>query len=101
MRIFERVAVTEAGRPTAVRTLSEQSEVGLNEALKAGRTVEADDIAALTKMLSGLTAPDVVQVQHRPARRLGATPGGFRAPSRRRTAEHGTAERPFSIPIGL
>ncbi|MDX2545134.1 hypothetical protein ACOT81_05895 [Streptomyces sp. WI04-05B] len=62
MRIFERVAVTEAGRPTAVRILSEPSEAGLNEVLKAGRTVEADGIAAPIRTLSGPTAPDVVQV---------------------------------------
>ncbi|WP_329530963.1 DUF2202 domain-containing protein [Streptomyces sp. NBC_01450] len=92
VRIFERIAAAETNHLTAVRTLLDryvvtdptagkatgvftdptvratydrllkQGEVSLNEALKAGHTVETDDIAALTKALSGLTAPDARQV---------------------------------------
>ncbi|MFF4906155.1 DUF2202 domain-containing protein [Streptomyces sp. NPDC001260] len=91
-RVFERVAAAETRHLTAVRTLLDRYDVtdptaghkagvfadpavqaiydrllkqgqdGLDAALKAGRTVEADDIAALTEALSGLTAPDVRQV---------------------------------------
>lgn len=91
-RIFERIAAAETHHLTAVRTLLDrydvtdpttgkatgdftdptvqatydrllkQGEVSLNEALNAGRTVETEDIAALTAALSGLTAPDARQV---------------------------------------
>ncbi|WP_367318617.1 DUF2202 domain-containing protein [Streptomyces sp. HUAS ZL42] len=92
VRIFERIAAAETQHLSAVRTLLDrydvtdptagkpageftdptlqatydrllkQGEDGLDAALKAGRTVETDDIAALTKALSGLTAPDTRQV---------------------------------------
>lgn len=91
-RIFERIAAAEAQHLTVVRTLLDrydvtdptagrsdgdftdpsvqatydrllkQGEDSLTGALTAGRTVEKDDIAALTSALSGLTAPDVRQV---------------------------------------
>ncbi|WP_329267872.1 DUF2202 domain-containing protein [Streptomyces sp. NBC_01451] len=91
-RVFERIAAAETNHLTVVRVLLDrydvtdptagqpagefadpavqatydrllaQGEAGLDEALKAGRTVETDDIAALTKALSGLTAPDARQV---------------------------------------
>lgn len=92
VRVFERIAAAETQHLTAVRTvldrydvtdptagkpageftdpavqanydrLLKQGEDSLTGALKAGRTVETDDIAALTKALSGLTAPDTRQV---------------------------------------
>ncbi|WP_324787297.1 DUF2202 domain-containing protein [Streptomyces sp. H51] len=92
VRIFDRIAAAETQHLTAVRTLLDrydvgdpttgqpagefadpavqatydrllkQGEGGLDAALKAGRTVETDDVAALTKALSGLTAPDARQV---------------------------------------
>ncbi|MEV7890267.1 DUF2202 domain-containing protein [Streptomyces sp. NPDC002817] len=92
VRVFERIAAAETQHLTAVCTLLdrydvtdptadtpagefsapavqatydrllEQGEDSLSGALKAGRTVETDDIAALTKALSGLTAPDTRQV---------------------------------------
>ncbi|MDW4904081.1 DUF2202 domain-containing protein [Streptomyces sp. ADMS] len=92
VRVFERIAAAETNHLSAVRTLLDrcdvtdptagqpagefadpavqatydrllgQGEESLDAALKAGRTVETDDIAALTKALSGLTAPDARQV---------------------------------------
>ncbi|MFI8092122.1 DUF2202 domain-containing protein [Streptomyces sp. NPDC086080] len=92
VRIFERIAESETQHLTAVRTLLDrydvtdptagkpagefadpdvqasydrllaQGEESLSEALKVGRTFEADDIDALTEALSGLTAPDARQV---------------------------------------
>ncbi|MEU9276272.1 DUF2202 domain-containing protein [Streptomyces sp. NPDC048342] len=92
VRVFERIAAAETTHLTAVRTLLDryditdptagkpageftdpavqatydrllkQGEDSMSGALKAGRTVETDDIAALTKALSGLTAPDARQV---------------------------------------
>ncbi|MFJ9633957.1 DUF2202 domain-containing protein [Streptomyces sp. NPDC101175] len=92
VRVFERIASAETQHLSAVRTLLDrydvtdptagrsageftdpgvqatygrllkQGEVSLSGALEAGRTVEADDIAALNKALSGLTAPDTRQV---------------------------------------
>ncbi|PWI14439.1 rubrerythrin family protein [Streptomyces sp. Act143] len=92
VRVFERIAAAETSHLTAVRTLLDrydvtdptagkpageftdpavqatydrllkQGEDSLSGALKAGRTVETEDIAALTKALSGLTAPDTRQV---------------------------------------
>ncbi|MEU8867437.1 DUF2202 domain-containing protein [Streptomyces umbrinus] len=92
VRVFERIAAAETQHLTAVRTLLDrydvtdptagnpageftdpavqatydrllkQGEDSLSGALKAGRTVETDDIAALNKALSGLTAPDTRQV---------------------------------------
>ncbi|MFC8513943.1 DUF2202 domain-containing protein [Streptomyces sp. NPDC057257] len=92
VRIFERIAAAETQHLTAVRTLLDrydisdptagrsageftdpavqatydrllkQGEDSLSDALAAGRTVETDDIAALNKALSGLTAPDARQV---------------------------------------
>lgn len=92
VRIFERIASAETQHLTAVRTLLDrydvtdptagkrageytdpavqatydrllkQGEDSLAGALTAGRTVETDDIAALNKALSGLTAPDTRQV---------------------------------------
>lgn len=91
-RIFDRIATAETRHLTAVRTLLDrydvtdptagkpageftdpavratydrllrQGEDSLSGALKAGRTVETEDIAALTGALSGLTAPDARQV---------------------------------------
>jgi hypothetical protein len=91
-RVFERIAAAETSHLSAVRTLLDrydvtdptagksageftdpgvqatydrllkQGEDSLAGALKAGRTVESDDIAALTEALSGLTAPDSRQV---------------------------------------
>ncbi|MEU6538488.1 DUF2202 domain-containing protein [Streptomyces sp. NPDC047000] len=90
--VFSRLAAAETRHLTAVRALLDRYDVtdptagrktgefadpavkaaydrllgqgqGSEEAaLKAGRTVEADDIAALTKALKGLTAPDARQV---------------------------------------
>ncbi|MFJ9721978.1 DUF2202 domain-containing protein [Streptomyces sp. NPDC101209] len=57
-------AVRAGGQATYDRLLKEGGH-GLDAALKAGRTVEDDDIAALTKALSGLTAPDARQVYGR------------------------------------
>ncbi|QUC59344.1 DUF2202 domain-containing protein [Streptomyces sp. A2-16] len=95
VRVFERIAAAETQHLTAVRTLLnrydvsdptagkqageftdpgaqatydrllKQGEGSLTGALKAGRTVENDDIRALTKALSGLTAPDTRQVYTR------------------------------------
>ncbi|MGQ4383523.1 DUF2202 domain-containing protein [Streptomyces sp. SAS_270] len=92
VRVFERIAAAETQHLSAVRTLLDrydvtdptagkpageftdpgvqaaydrllkQGEDSLPGALKAGRTVETDDIAALNKALSGLTAPDTRQV---------------------------------------
>ncbi|WP_416986177.1 DUF2202 domain-containing protein [Streptomyces sp. T028] len=92
VRVFERIAAAETQHLTAVRTLLDrydvtdptsgtlageftdpavqatydrllkQGEDSLSGALKAGQTVETDDIAALTKALSGLTALDAHQV---------------------------------------
>ncbi|WP_427164597.1 DUF2202 domain-containing protein [Streptomyces sp. C1-1] len=92
VRVFERIATAETQHLTAVRTLLDrydvtdptagkpageftdpavqaaydrllkQGEGSLSGALEAGRTFETDDIAALTKALSGLTAPDTRQV---------------------------------------
>ncbi|MEI5525481.1 DUF2202 domain-containing protein [Streptomyces brasiliscabiei] len=92
VRIFQRIAAAETQHLTAVRTLLDrydvtdpttgqaagaftdpavqatydrllkQGEDSLSRALEAGRTVETDDIAALTKALSGLTAPDARQM---------------------------------------
>ncbi|WP_369029803.1 DUF2202 domain-containing protein [Streptomyces adonidis] len=91
-RVFERIASAETRHLTAVRTLLDrydvtdptadkpageftdpavqatydrllkQGEGSLSAALAAGRTVETDDIAALTEAVSGLTAPDARQV---------------------------------------
>ncbi|MFF7639829.1 DUF2202 domain-containing protein [Streptomyces canus] len=91
-RVFERIVAAETSQLSAVRTLldrydvtdptagksageftdpglqatydrlAKQGEDSLAGSLKAGRTVETDDIAALTKALSGLTAPDTRQV---------------------------------------
>jgi hypothetical protein len=91
-RVFDRIAAAEAQHLGAVRTLLDrydvtdptagtqagefadpavqatydrllkQGEGSLSGALTAGRTVETDDIAALNKALSGLTAPDTRQV---------------------------------------
>jgi hypothetical protein len=91
-RVFEHIAAAETGHLTGVRTLLDRYDVtdptaghragvftdpavqatydrllkqgqgGLDAALKVGRTVEADDIAALTEALPGLTAPDARQV---------------------------------------
>ena len=93
--VFERIAAAENRHLAAVRALLERYDVtdptagrrtgefadpavkadydrllaqgrGSEEAaLKAGRTVETDDIAALTKALDGLTAPDARQVYDR------------------------------------
>lgn len=92
VRVFQRIAEAETQHLTAVRTLLDrydvtdptahkaageftepavratydrllkQGEDSLTGALTVGRTVETDDIAALTKALSGLTAPDTRQV---------------------------------------
>ncbi|MCX4238781.1 MULTISPECIES: ferritin-like domain-containing protein [Streptomyces] len=92
LRVFGRIAAAETRHLTAVRTLLDrydvtdptagnpageftdpavqatydrllkQGEDSLSGALKAGRTVETDDIAALEKALSGLTAPDARQM---------------------------------------
>ncbi|UIX34189.1 ferritin-like domain-containing protein [Streptomyces sp. GQFP] len=92
VRVFERISAAETQHLTAVRTLLDrydvtdptagkpagefadpgvqatydrllkQGEDSLSGALAAGRTVETDDIAALNKALSGLTAPDTRQV---------------------------------------
>ncbi|MFR0355660.1 DUF2202 domain-containing protein [Streptomyces sediminimaris] len=92
VRIFQRIAAAETQHLSAVRTLLDrygitdptagkqageftdpavratydrllrQGEDSLAGALKAGRTVEKDDVAALTGALSGLTAPDTRQV---------------------------------------
>lgn len=92
VRTFQRIAAAETRHLTAVRTLLDryditdptagkqageftdpavratydrllrQGEDSLAGALKAGRTVEKDDVAALTGALSGLTAPDARQV---------------------------------------
>ncbi|MEU5894236.1 DUF2202 domain-containing protein [Streptomyces sp. NPDC047461] len=92
VRIFERIAAAETNHLTAVRTLLDRYDVpdptagqpagefadpavqaaydqllrkgedSLKAALKAGRTVERDDITALTKAQTGLTAPDARQV---------------------------------------
>ncbi|MFI0508367.1 DUF2202 domain-containing protein [Streptomyces sp. WSLK1-5] len=92
VRVFERIATAETQHLTAVRTLLDrydvtdptaakpageftdpavqatydrllkQGEDSLSGALEVGRTVETDDIAALNKALSGLTAPDARQV---------------------------------------
>ncbi|MEU3253360.1 DUF2202 domain-containing protein [Streptomyces sp. NPDC006997] len=91
-RVFAHVARAETRHLTAVRTLLDRYDVAdptarqaageftdpavqatydrlleqgtesLSGALEAGRTVETDDVAALTKALSGLTAPDTRQV---------------------------------------
>ncbi|AZP14790.1 DUF2202 domain-containing protein [Streptomyces aquilus] len=91
-RAFERIAAAESSHLTAVRALLnrydvtdptageqageftdpavqatynrllKQGEDSLTGALKAGRTVETDDIAVLTQALSGLTAPDTRHV---------------------------------------
>jgi hypothetical protein len=91
-RIFERIAAAETHHLTAVRTLLDrydvtdpttdkpagefadpavqatydrllkQGEESLSGALAAGRTVETEDIAALSRALPGLTAPDTLQV---------------------------------------
>ncbi|PWI12708.1 rubrerythrin family protein [Streptomyces sp. Act143] len=92
VRVFERIAAAETQHLTAVRTLLDRYDIAdptadrqtgeftdpavqathdrllkqgddsLRAALKTGRTVETDDIAALTRALSGLTAPDTRQV---------------------------------------
>ncbi|MFI6565921.1 DUF2202 domain-containing protein [Streptomyces sp. NPDC050534] len=92
VRIFDRIAAAETNHLTAVRTLLNRYDVtdpttgkgtgdfrdpavratydrllhqgdrSLSAALKAGRTVEADDITALRHALTGLTAPDARQV---------------------------------------
>ncbi|MDN3027124.1 DUF2202 domain-containing protein [Streptomyces sp. S.PB5] len=92
VHVFERIAAAETSHLSAVRTLLDrydvtdptagkpageftdpavqatydrllkQGEDSLSGALKAGRTVETEDIAALKKALSGLTAPDTRQV---------------------------------------
>ncbi|MFE7860127.1 DUF2202 domain-containing protein [Streptomyces sp. NPDC057403] len=92
VRVFERIAASETQHLTAVRTLLDrydvtdptagkpageftdptvqatydrllkQGEGNLTGALTTGRTVETDDIAALTKALSGLTSQDARQV---------------------------------------
>ncbi|MFJ9119589.1 DUF2202 domain-containing protein [Streptomyces sp. NPDC102394] len=94
-RVFTHIAAAETQHLTAVRTLLDRYDVtdptaghqagvfadpavqatydrllkegdhGLDAALKAGRTVEDDDIAALTMALPGLTAPDARQVYGR------------------------------------
>ncbi|MFD1661080.1 DUF2202 domain-containing protein [Streptomyces caeni] len=72
--LLDRYDITDptAGRPAgdfadpAVQAtydrLLKQGEGSLDGALKAGRTVETEDIAALDKALSGLTASDVRQL---------------------------------------
>ncbi|WP_020133856.1 ferritin-like domain-containing protein [Streptomyces sp. 351MFTsu5.1] len=92
VRVFQRIATAETQHLSALRTLLDRYEItdptagqsagdftdpavqatydrllkqgedSLTGALTAGRTVEKDDIAALTKALSGLTAPDTRQV---------------------------------------
>ncbi|MDH6521617.1 hypothetical protein M2163_001392 [Streptomyces sp. SAI-135] len=92
VRVFQRIAAAETRHLTVVRTLLDrydvsdptagkpageftdpgvqatydrlltQGEDSLTGALNAGRAVESDDIAALTRALSGLTAPDTREV---------------------------------------
>ena len=92
VRVFERIAQSEAKHMAAVRTLLErygledptatldagefvdaglaarygellaQGSVSLEEALAVGRAVEIDDIAELDAALDGLTAADVARV---------------------------------------
>ncbi|MEU0644987.1 DUF2202 domain-containing protein [Streptomyces umbrinus] len=90
--VFDRIAAAETHHIDAVRTLLDRYDVtdptagkaagdftdatvqatydrllkqgtaSVESALKAGRTIETDDIAALAKARSGLDAPDVEQV---------------------------------------
>lgn len=53
---------TDPGVQATCDRLLKRGEDNLSGALKASRTVETDDIAALNKALSGLTAPDTRQV---------------------------------------
>jgi hypothetical protein len=53
---------TDAAVQATYDRLLTQGTASLDGALKAGHTVESDDIAALTKARSGLDAPDVQQV---------------------------------------